>query len=507
MKTSTQRRVISMALALLLTVLLTSCGGGGGGFAGGGSGGTGVGPVSGFGSVIVNGVEYVDTGIDNTNFFDGNGRSKSGLMAGMMVAIFGPINGTNGTADNITVLRHVDGPMDDNGADLATNGLKVMGQDILVDTSTVFDNVASLAALGTLQGANVNHPELEVHGSADNNGVIHATFIHKWADNNVVGRNVQFRGTVAGPLTATTFVIGRKTVDCTGVPGGVVPAGVIAGSFVEVKGSLRVSDNVLLATSVKLEDATGGQPSGSRAEVEGYVKRVVTPNASFELIGPNGVQTVTWTGTTPITGGTGADIGAGVKVEVEGTRKVGGALAATKIDIRRANNVRMENTVTGPTAVSLTLFGKTVKVNALTQYKDSRDDLKTFGQLDIAVSDTLKISAFLDNTTVPASIVATRVERIDAIAVNRHILQGKVEAKSGGAFLTILGITVQTIPGTTEFLQADETPFPGATPNDRQANFFAAVIEGQTVVKARGTAGSPSVLMSANEVEIEQVNN
>jgi hypothetical protein len=71
--------------------------------------------------------------------------------------------------------------------------------------------------------------------------------------------------------------------------------------------------------------------------------------------------------------------------------------------------------------------------------------------------------------------------------------------------LTILGITVQTFPGTTEFLQADGTPFPGATPNDRQANFLAAVIEGRTVVKARGTAGSSSVPMTANEVQIQPV--
>jgi hypothetical protein len=393
--------------------------------------------------------------------------------------------------------------MDDNGVDLAANGLKVMGQDVLVDVSTVFDNViTSLADLRTLQGANVNHPELEVHGSADNNGVIHATFIHKWADDRVAGRDVQVRGTVAGLNTAArTFVIGRKMVDYNAL--GALPAGVGNASFVEAKGTLRVPDNAIVATSVKFEDATGGQPSGSRAEVEGFVNRVVTPNASFELIGPNGVQTVTWTaGTTAFTGGTGADIGAGVKVEVEGTRKVGGALAATKIEIRRGNNVRMESTATSVTAVSLTVFGKTVKVNALTQYKDSSSiNLRTFGQLDIAVNDTLKISAFLDNTTVPASIVATRVERIDAIAFDRHILQGKVEVKSGGAFLTILGITVQTFTGTTEFLQADETPFPGATPVDRQIAFFNAVTPGQTNVKARGQFNLGGIL--ANEVQIE----
>ena len=109
-----------MALALLLPVVLASCGGLGS-TAGGGIGGTGVGPVTGFGSVIVNGVRYDDTGIDNTTFFDDNGRAKADLKAGMMVAIYGSINGANGTADNIAILRHVDGPMDDNGVDLATN--------------------------------------------------------------------------------------------------------------------------------------------------------------------------------------------------------------------------------------------------------------------------------------------------------------------------------------------------------------------------------------------------
>ncbi len=495
MNGSMQRRVIFMAVALLLPVMLISCGGGVGTVAGGGTGGTGVGPVTGFGSVIVNGIRYDDAGIDNTTFFDDHGRNKSSLLSGMMVAIFGPINGENGTADNITVLRHVDGPMDDNGVDLATNLLKVMGQDVLVDASTVFDNIiTSLADLRTLQGANVNHPELEVHGSADNNGVIHATFIHKWADDNVAGHSVQVRGTVSGINTAArTFFIGRKSVDYNAL--GVLPAGVDNGSFVEVKGTLRALDNALVATSVTLDDATGGQPSGSRAEVEGYVNRVVTPNASFEMIGPNGYQTVTWTtGTTAFTGGTGADIRAGVKVEVEGTRKVGGALEATKIEIRRASNVRMESAVTSVSSSSFTIFGKTVTVSALTQYKDSRDNLKTFGQANILVGDTLEVSAYLDNA---ASIVAARVERIGALAADRRILQGPVDTYlPGGPDLFILGISV--LGGTAEFRNADETPL-------TQAQFFQVLADNQaagktTIVKARGTSSNPVL---ANELQIE----
>lgn len=496
MNASIQKRMIFMVLALLLPVVSVSCGGGGS-TAGGGVGGTGVGPVTGFGSVIVNGVKYLDSGIDNTNFFDDHGRSKADLKTGMMVAIFGSFNGANGTADNITVLRHVDGPMDDNGVDLATNRLKVMGQDIVVDTSTVFDNgVTNLADLQALQGANLNHPELEVHGSADNNSVIHATFVHKWADDHVVGRVIQVRGIVAGTPTATTFAIGRKTVDFSSSSGG-LPAGVVAGSFVEVKGSIRVSDNILLATTVTLEDATGGQPSGSKAEVAGYVNRVLTPNASFEMIGPNGVQTVTWTtGTTTFTGGTGTDIVAGVKIEVEGTRKPGGTLAATKIEIRGANNIRMESTVTSVTASTLTIFGIEVKVNALTQYEDSRDGDKLFSQTGphgVQVGDTLVVSAFLDNSRDP---VATRVERIDALAADQRILQGPLDFALSPN-LSILGITVVTLPPPgTMLLRADETEFV------TQADFFAAVAVGD-IVKARGNQASPIVVMNANEVQIE----
>ena len=448
--------------------------------------------------MIVNGVRYDDTGIDNTTFFDDHGRTKADLKAGMIVAISGTINGTNGTAGTIEVLRHVDGPMDDNGVDLTTSRLKVMGQDVVVDAATTFDNgIASLADLRTLQGGNVNHPELEVHGSGDNTGVIHATFIHKWANDNVAGRVVQVRGTVAAPLTSTTFVIGRKTVNFGSAPGG-LPVGVAVGKFVEVKGILNPVDNILSATSVTLEDATGGQPSGDRAEVEGYVNRVLTPNASFELIGPNGFQTVTWTtGTTAFTGGTGADIGAGVKVEVEGTRKVGGVLAATKIAIRRASNILMESSVTSVTTSSLTIMGKTVRVNTLTQYKDSRDGLKVFGQASIALNDSLRVSAYVDNSTAPASIVATKVERIAAIGGTDHILQGPVDSIVPSVSMVILGVTVNTFPPpTTIFLRADESEF--AT----QADFFAAVAVGG-IVKARGNQGSPLQSMNANEVQIE----
>jgi hypothetical protein len=470
---------------------------------GGNKDGTGIGPVAGFGSVIVNGVRYDDAGIGSGNFFDDHGRTKTDLMAGMMVKVaatgVNDVSGT-GTATKIEVQRHVDGPLDDNGVTLATNRMKVMGQTVVTGTTTVFANVIDLTAIGDLARAG-KRPELEIHGTADDDGTIHATFVHLWFDNVVTGRDVQVKGTVKNlNLAHTAFTLGTVSVS---IPA--PPSGLANGLFVEAKGAFRISDNTLDAAVVTIGDPTVGQDAGDLVKAEGYVNRIVTAT-QFDLIRADGPQRIDWApSTVAFRDGAASDLGVGARVVVEGIRNSDRTVAAKKISFRKPGNIRMDTTVTVLSSPpnSLRLFGKTVFVNSLTQYKDSRGGLRTFGPADILDGDTLRVSAFLDNSTVPARIVACRVERIDAFPTSDlHILQGSVEATSWGASLTILGITVQTFPGTTEFLQADGTPFPGDTPNARQANFFAAVIEGRTVVKARGTAGSSSVLMTANEVQI-----
>ncbi|OGP20892.1 MAG: hypothetical protein A2Z26_02505 [Deltaproteobacteria bacterium RBG_16_66_15] len=498
-----------IAFALLSALMFASCGGGSSTTDGGGTGGTGVGPVTGFGSVIVNGIAYDDAGIDNTNFLDDHGRTKADLAAGMMVKVTAA--GVNdlqgiGTATKIEVQRHVDGPLDNNGVDLATGTFRVMGQAVLADTTTVFDNVADLVAVDNLAGSG-NRPELEVHGIADNAGTIHATFVHLWDNNIVAGRAVQVKGTVENDnAVGKTFTLGTSRVSyATIVP---APAGLDNGVFVEVKGTFQAADNTIAATSVTVGDPASGQSAGDLVKSEGYVKRIIAAGAQFELIGADGLQRINWSGgTTAFKDGTAADLLAGARVVVEGKRNLDKTVAAKEISFRKPSNIRMDTTVTVPASppASLRLFGKTVFVNSLTQFRDSAGTtpLRTFGLANIATDNTLRVSAFLDNSTGAMRIVASRIERIDPLAIDRKILQGIVELKLGGANVRILGITVQTFPGSTEFLNADGTPFPGATENERQANFFAAVVEGRTVVRARGTAGSPTVVMIANEVRIQ----
>ena len=331
-----------------------------------------------------------------------------------------------------------------------------------------------------------------------------------WFDNVVTGRDVQVKGTVANVNPArTAFTLGIDHRRDLAAPRRAGRRPVRGG-----EGHLPRSDNTLLATAVTIEDPASGQVAGDLVKAEGYVNRILSAGAQFELVGADGLQSDPLVrGHGGVQGRHGGGPSAGVRVEVEGKRNLDKTVAAKEISFRKPGNIRLETVATAKTPPagaqpgSLTLFGKTVFVNALTQFKDSGVvHLRTFGFDDIVASpqtgDTLRVSAYSDDSTGATRIIASRIERIGAIASDNNILQGIVEAKSGGALLTILGIIVQTFPGTTEFLQADGTPFPGATPNDRQANFFAAVVEGQTVVRARGTAGSASVLMTANEVRI-----
>ena len=90
MRTLLHRLAVGLPLAAGLSVLLAACGGGGGGdIAGVGTGGTGtisstvsVGPISGFGSIIVAGVRFDDTTATVTDE-DGTVRSRDDLKLGM----------------------------------------------------------------------------------------------------------------------------------------------------------------------------------------------------------------------------------------------------------------------------------------------------------------------------------------------------------------------------------------------------------------------------------------
>jgi hypothetical protein len=143
----------------LLTLLLLGCGGGIS-LSGVGSGGSGIaeGSISGFGSVIVNGVEYDDSNAVSQSE-DSNGvKTVSAVKLGQRVRV---TQSKEGVADTIEILPLLRGPVSSSPVD---GTLQVMGQWVQVvsvsgtsATATVLDRYDSVASIA--KGDSV-----EVHG-------------------------------------------------------------------------------------------------------------------------------------------------------------------------------------------------------------------------------------------------------------------------------------------------------------------------------------------------------
>ncbi len=141
------------ALAALLAVVLAGCGGGVGTE---GTGSFASGPITGFGSIVVNGVHY-DPGAARIEADDGQTADLSALQLGVMVQVnAGPVSvGSDGvaraTASRVRYLRSLVGPIA--AIDLAAARVTVLGQPVAVSASTVFgDGIANgLAGLAAGQ--------------------------------------------------------------------------------------------------------------------------------------------------------------------------------------------------------------------------------------------------------------------------------------------------------------------------------------------------------------------
>ena len=146
-------RLLASLGALLLA---TACGGGGGdGVDTGGTGGAPLsytsGSINGFGSVIVNGIRFDDSEASVTDD-DGQRRGRDDLRLGMSAEVEGSaiVDGATGataTAQTIRFGSEILGPVE--SVDAAAHTVVVLGQNVVADASTVFDDDLSggLAAL------------------------------------------------------------------------------------------------------------------------------------------------------------------------------------------------------------------------------------------------------------------------------------------------------------------------------------------------------------------------
>ncbi len=286
------------------------------------------GPIQGFGSVIVNGRHYSLTTAQID--VDGAPSTQADLAVGQVVTVMGTVdsNGADGVADSVQLDLDVVGPVQ--SIDAAAGTLVVLGQQVAIDSDTVFG--AGIAGTG-LAGVAVGD-FVRVSGLAAPSGAIRATWIARDAAPGmmrVVGR------VAALDSAGLRFVLGGLTVDysAAALVEGFASGGPSDGDRVRVEGRSLAADGALVADSVAKLAERFQEREGEGLEIEGLITRFASPK-DFEVAGHG----VTTNPGTVYEGGSEAGLALDVKVQVEGTADSTGIIVATKIEIKDGGSVR-----------------------------------------------------------------------------------------------------------------------------------------------------------------------
>jgi hypothetical protein len=172
---------------------------------------------------------------------DGRVGTQNELEVGDVVTVTGTLgsSGLTGTADTVTFDDNVEGPIA--SLDAVAGTFVVLGQTVIVDADTSFDNSIRPASLAGLAVGDV----VEVSGLVASDGSVRATRI----ETKPAAQELEITGVVASHAAATKrFNINAQVVDYSAAMLDNFPAGLIAdGQLVEVKGT-TVSGGVLAAT-------------------------------------------------------------------------------------------------------------------------------------------------------------------------------------------------------------------------------------------------------------------
>jgi cytochrome c-type biogenesis protein CcmE len=369
-----QKTIPTVIWAILIFMALftqTACNdsGGGGLMAGGGIGGTGisVGEISGFGSIIVNDVDF-DTKkakviVNGKQIGVGDSVVRNALALGMVVRVEGKFLGNDtGKADRIVFNEDVKGPATTiETLDTNVKKIVVLGQTVIVDDGTQFKDTD----YDSLKVGDV----LQISGWTDGKGVIQATYLA-----NIDGADD--RVSVKGIITEvndpqTNLRINQLNVDFSqaalmGFPDGQP----VADQLVVAKGILN-ANGVLVATQVSLEDNLGIDEADD-VEIEGIVSQFTSPQTF--LLGTTPIRTDE---ATEFKGIEPDEIVAGLRLLIKGSLKKGRLLADDVIARDKVNiEGKVEDVDYGRLEVTFTgLIPLVIHINNATKIFGNADKL------------------------------------------------------------------------------------------------------------------------------------
>ena len=339
------------------------------------------GVITGFGSIIVNGVRFDETSATITDDSD-TALSASGLKLGMQVEVdHATVNASARTASAVAVRYGslATGPVA--AVNTSANTLTVLGQVVDISSSTVFSDALS-AGLGAVTVGSV----IEVHGQVDaTTGHIAASRIEPIT--TTATTRYKLRGTVAGlDTSAKTFSIGGAVISYAGLASTAVPSTLANG----------VSLRVLLATT-QTAGQWVAQSLGAKAvrkfadHSTGHVRGKITAFTSSASFTVGNVVVAASAATFP-DGSSGLALG--VEVEVEGT-VTNNVLVATSVGIESkhqaepGHGLALIGAITAFDATAKTLVVRNVSVS----YGDATYLNGVVG--DLAVGKTVSVTGTL----------------------------------------------------------------------------------------------------------------
>lgn len=378
--------------ALALSVLLAACGGG---VETGGTGATGTfveGPVSGFGSVIVDGIRFDEAGATIEDA-DGSPRRRDELRLGMRLEVFaGAVaadadGGRSATATRVRIGTDLLGPV--TFADAGANAISVLGQVVRVTTATVLDGLPG--GLASIALGDV----VEVHGFLDP-GLLLDRFVATRIERRTT-TPPQFL--VRGPArdidtSARTLRVGGQTFDLASVG---LPTGLVAGQVVRMRVQTAQVGGRWPVAAITIESRR--LDDRDEAGIEGVIT-ALTSTTRFDL---NGIA-VDATQASFVDGTAGIVQGARVKVR---GRAEGGVLLASVVDLRSDDDALNDGIDLRDRITALDTAARTFVVRGVTVFYGTspapRYDNGTEADLGTGVRVRVRALLSADRTRVEAS--------------------------------------------------------------------------------------------------------
>jgi hypothetical protein len=454
----------------------------------------GAGPITGFGSVIVNGATY-DT--SSTSWIrDGDDSfSQSDFRVGETVIVKGSIDDNDNTfAETVELDEIVEGPATQAAGAAAT----VMGQTVRSDAGTLIDDdcntLTTDVSFDDLSGLTTFFA-VEVYGNVQPaDGSIKATFIECKTEADFVDDEFEVNGIATG-VTATTFMINGLQVNYSATP--LIqnfPNGQISENDpVEVKGAPADFDsvqNVLAASKVEYKGNRFDGNEGDHFEIEGFISAFRGVDDFDVRVGLDTFTVETDPDFTTFEGDQNS-LDVNVKVEVDGDLNSDLNIFASKVEIKTSTNIRVTGLVDPIVGGEIRILNILINTDGATRFEDKVDDNPNYDAS--AVMEDHYVEA--RGQEIPAGEITAFEFRRDDIDPDTE-LRGFVEndSVSGTSSFVILGVTVDT---RSVEIYRDEND----APIDADA-FWTAVGTGGVIVDVTGLETGDTALL-ARELELE----